>query len=238
MLISKLSKRKIKAEEAVKGAELREGIFNLIKSSSPDFQKEDVISLEEFNLFRRLYLTSLITKEDGEMDQLDKSVINAINTNTFLSENLQEETAELTLGARIADKIALYGGSWKFIFFFSLFLFIWVGINISGFLFTVYDPYPFILLNLILSCIAAIQAPIIMMSQNRVEQKDRKRAELDYKINLKAEMEIKLLSEKMDYLLMSQNKRLMEIQEVQADYLDDLLKEIQGLRKKRKWNIF
>lgn len=233
MLISKISKKKIKAEEAVRGSELREGIFNLIKSSIPDFQKEDVISLEELNLFRRLYLTSLITKENGELDQMDRVVINAVNSNTFLSENFQEDPAELTLGAKIADKIALYGGSWKFIFFFLLFLFIWVLINISGLLFTIYDPYPFILLNLILSCIAAIQAPIIMMSQNRVEQKDRERAELDYKINLKAEMEIKLLSDKMDHLIMSQNKRLMEIQEVQADYLDDLIKEIQVMRKKR-----
>ena len=87
-----------------------------------------------------------------------------------------------------------------------------------------YDPYPFILLNLILSCLAAIQAPIIMMSQNRQEQKDRGRAENDYKINLKAELEIKLLSEKIDHLIIHQNKKLLEIQEVQIDYLSDLMK--------------
>ena len=89
-----------------------------------------------------------------------------------------------------------------------------------------YDPYPFILLNLILSCIAAIQAPIIMMSQNRQEVKDRKRSEHDYKINLKAELEIKILSEKMDHLLVHQNKKLLEIQEIQADYLEDLIASI------------
>jgi uncharacterized membrane protein len=87
-----------------------------------------------------------------------------------------------------------------------------------------FDPFPFILLNLILSCLAAIQAPIIMMSQNRQEQKDRQRAEHDYKINLKAELEIKLLSEKIDHLLVHQNKKLLEIQEIQIDYLEDLLK--------------
>jgi uncharacterized membrane protein len=88
-----------------------------------------------------------------------------------------------------------------------------------------FDPYPFILLNLILSCLAAIQAPIIMMSQNRQEQKDRDRSEHDYKINLKAELEIKLLSEKIDHLLVHQNKKLLEIQELQTDYLEDLMKE-------------
>jgi uncharacterized membrane protein len=89
-----------------------------------------------------------------------------------------------------------------------------------------FDPFPFILLNLILSCLAAIQAPIIMMSQNRQEQKDRQRSEHDYKINLKAELEIKILGEKIDHLLVHQNKKLLEIQEVQIDYLEDVLKEI------------
>jgi uncharacterized membrane protein len=89
-----------------------------------------------------------------------------------------------------------------------------------------FDPYPFILLNLILSCIAAIQAPIIMMSQNRKEQKDRKRSEQDYKVNLKAELEIKLLSEKIDHMIVHQNKKLLEIQELQTDYLEDLMNKI------------
>ena len=89
-----------------------------------------------------------------------------------------------------------------------------------------FDPFPFILLNLILSCLAAIQAPIIMMSQNRQEQKDRQRSEHDYKINLKAELEIKLLSEKIDHLLVHQSRKLLEIQELQTDYLEDLMKKI------------
>ena len=97
-----------------------------------------------------------------------------------------------------------------------------------------FDPFPFILLNLILSCLAAIQAPIIMMSQNRQEQKDRQRSEHDYKINLKAELEIKLLSEKIDHLLAHQNKKLLEIQEIQTDYLEDLMKE---LKKNNKTTI-
>ena len=103
---------------------------------------------------------------------------------------------------------------------------VWMLINIFILASRPFDPYPFILLNLILSCLAAIQAPVIMMSQNRQEQKDRQRSEHDYKINLKAELEIQLLNEKMDHLLIHQNKKLLEIQEVQTDYLEDLMKEL------------
>jgi uncharacterized membrane protein len=106
-----------------------------------------------------------------------------------------------------------------------------MGINIWILVTKSFDPFPFILLNLILSCLAAIQAPIIMMSQNRKEQKDRLRGENDYKINLKAEIEIKLLSEKIDHMIVHQNKKLLEIQEIQTDYLEDLMNEI---KKKEK----
>jgi uncharacterized membrane protein len=107
-----------------------------------------------------------------------------------------------------------------------MFLFGWIILNAFVLGNQQYDPYPFILLNLILSCLAAIQAPIIMMSQNRQEQKDRERAEHDYKINLKAELEIKLLSEKVDHLIVQQNKKLLEIQELQLDYLNDVLNKL------------
>jgi uncharacterized membrane protein len=127
----------------------------------------------------------------------------------------------------MADKIAEFGGSWRFIIFFFSFLFTWIAINALVLNIKPYDPYPFILLNLILSCLAAIQAPIIMMSQNRQEQKDRLRSEHDYKIDLKAELEIKLLHEKMDHLLIKQNKKLFEIQQIQADFLEDILTRIE-----------
>ncbi|MCC7244642.1 MAG: DUF1003 domain-containing protein, partial [Saprospiraceae bacterium] len=91
-----------------------------------------------------------------------------------------------------------------------------------------FDPYPFILLNLVLSCLAAIQAPIIMMSQNRQEEKDRLRAENDFKINLKAELELRLLHEKMDHLLVHQHQRLLEIQELQVEYLQEIARSIQS----------
>lgn len=161
---------------------------------------------------------------------IDRNLMDAIKNNSILSENIQDEIeAELTFGQRLADQVAAFGGSWTFIVTFFTFILLWMSVNIWLLTTQPFDPFPFILLNLILSCLAAIQAPIIMMSQNRQEQKDRQRGEHDYKINLKAELEIKLLSEKIDHLLVHQNKNLLEIQEVQTDYLEDLMKE----RKKK-----
>lgn len=227
MNISHISKQEIKKEEEVKGLDIREGIFQLIKTNFPQFGKEDFISIAELNKYRRLYLTSLIIQEKGEVDEIDRDVMDAIKNNSILSENIQDELeSKLTFGQRLADKVAAFGGSWTFIITFFSFIVIWMAINVWVLATKPFDPFPFILLNLILSCLAAIQAPIIMMSQNRQEQKDRQRGEHDYKINLKAELEIKLLSEKIDHLLVHQNKKLLEIQELQTDYLEDLMNEI------------
>lgn len=227
MKVSHISKKYIRKGEGLKGQDIREGIFNLIKTEFPDFDKESLISISELNQYRRLYLTSLITPEKGEITAIDRGVMEAIKNNSILSENIQDEIeAELTFGQNLADKVAAFGGSWTFIITFFSFILIWMLINIWFLATRPFDPFPFILLNLILSCLAAIQAPIIMMSQNRQEQKDRQRGEHDYKINLKAELEIKLLSEKIDHLLVHQNRKLLEIQEVQTDYLEDLMKEL------------
>lgn len=227
MPISHVSNLEINNGEEVKGKDIREGIFNLIKSKFPDFNPNDFITIDELNQYRRLYLTSLITQEKGEIAVIDQDVMEAIKNNSILSENIQDEIeADLTIGQKIADRVATFGGSWTFIITFFSFILIWMMINIWLLTTKPFDPFPFILLNLILSCLAAIQAPIIMMSQNRQEQKDRQRGEHDYKINLKAELEIKLLSEKIDHLLAHQNKKLLEIQEVQTDYLEDLMKEL------------
>lgn len=227
MKTSHISKQEIHKGEDVIGQDIREGIFNLIKSDFPDFNQDNFITIEELNKYRRLYLTSLITQEKGEIAVIDRDVIDAIKNNSVLSENIQDEIeADLTFGQKLADSVAAFGGSWTFIITFFSFILIWMIINIWFLATQPFDPFPFILLNLILSCLAAIQAPIIMMSQNRQEQKDRQRGEHDYKINLKAELEIKLLSEKIDHLLVHQNKKLLEIQEIQTDYLEDLMKEI------------
>lgn len=227
MIRSSISQSILKQSESVRGEDIREGIFQLIQQDFPDFSLQSVISIEELNRYRRLYLTKLVEQERGELALIDKDVMKAIRENSILSENIQDEIeGQLSTGEKLADKIATFGGSWTFIITFFSFLMFWMLLNVFWLANKAFDPFPFILLNLILSCLAAIQAPIIMMSQNRQEQKDRQRAEHDYKINLKAELEIRLLNEKIDHLLVHQNIKLLEIQEVQIDYLEDLSKKI------------
>ncbi len=224
---SHISRKPINPGESVKGQEIRTGVFEMIRNEFPDFAPDSYISLDELNHYRRLYLTALIKDEKGQIAKIDSDVMNAIKNNSILSENIRDDAeSTLTIGQRMADKIATFGGSWAFIITFFSFIVVWIAINVWFITAKPFDPYPFILLNLILSCLAAIQAPIIMMSQNRQEQKDRQRSEHDYKINLKAELEIQLLNEKMDHLLVHQNKRLLEIQELQTDYLEDLMNEL------------
>lgn len=119
----------------------------------------------------------------------------------------EDEIDNRTFGQKVADKVAAFGGSWTFIISFFVFILLWIGVNVYFLTNTGFDPYPFILLNLILSCLASLQAPIIMMSQNRQEEKDRERAKKDYEINLKAENEIQLLQEKLDKLIELQEKK-------------------------------
>jgi uncharacterized membrane protein len=118
-----------------------------------------------------------------------------------LESAIEEEVDNRTYGERIADNVADFGGSWTFIISFFIFIIIWIGLNAFILLNRAFDPYPFILLNLILSCLASLQAPIIMMSQNRQEQKDRERAKKDFEINLKSEMEIRALNKKLDKII-------------------------------------
>ncbi len=229
MIRSFISKATLPKGEEILAADIRAGVFLLIKEHHPDLSPEHYISLQELNVYRRLYLKRLIDQEKGELEKIDEGVMIALRDNAILSEKIQDDVEpELTLGERMADKIASFGGSWTFIILFFSFLLLWMMTNAYLLVNKPFDPFPFILLNLILSCLAAIQAPIIMMSQNRKEAKDRVRSEHDYKIDLKAELEIKILSEKIDHLLIHQNRKLLEIQEVQIDYMEDLLKQIKN----------
>jgi uncharacterized membrane protein len=168
-------------------------------------------------------INNLLKEEQFHLEKLHKIVQTAIDDEVLLIHNLaNSETEHLDLGQKISDKVALFGGSWKFIISFFIVLSIWIVFNVFAIGIYKFDPYPFILMNLILSCIAALQAPIIMMSQNRQEEKDRKRSENDYLINLKAEMQIRSLNQKIDILLEEQIKTLFETQEKQFE----LLKEI------------
>jgi uncharacterized membrane protein len=222
--ICHLSKKHLPLSQLVLGVNIRRPIFNLILADHPDFRDDLFVASSLLNGYRNKYLEQMLEKEVGELTSLEKEVLDSIQENELVSTNVEEEIAEqLSLGERMADKIATFGGSWTFILSFFLFILLWMLVNVYLLASRSFDPFPFILLNLILSCLAAIQAPIIMMSQNRKETKDRQRSEYDYKVNLKAELEIRLLHEKIDHLIVHQNQRLLEIQQIQVDLMEDIL---------------
>ena len=164
----------------------------------------------------------------GELTELEKTVLTSVTNNSTLTDKIDgEEKQSLTLGQRIADKVASFGGSWTFIISFGVFIFLWISVNVYWLVNKGFDPYPFILLNLILSCVAALQAPVIMMSQNRQEDKDRERSKKDYMINLKSELEIRTLHEKIDHFIMDQQQELLELQKTQIEMMNDILKQIE-----------
>lgn len=171
----------------------------------------------------------LLSDQELYMCKLHEIVERSIEEQNLLMQNLDNPPIEsLTFGQRISDKVARFGGSWKFIIVFSAILFVWICFNVLAIKSLQFDPYPFILMNLVLSCIAALQAPIIMMSQNRQEEKDRERAKKDYMINLKSELEIRILHEKIDHLILHQQQELIEIQKLQVDMMNDILKKMEG----------
>ncbi|HRH94501.1 MAG TPA: DUF1003 domain-containing protein [Prosthecobacter sp.] len=204
---------------------LRPSISDTLRRRHPELTEESLLSLEAVNAARLEYVRNLLETQVGDLTKLDEEVVESLHKHEVLSERPLSETEEvqqLTFGQRVADKIADFGGSWTFIISFCVFLALWIVINAGVLLARPFDPYPFILLNLMLSFLASLQAPVIMMSQNRQEARDRQHAEGDYKVNLKAELEIRHLHEKMDYLLHQHTTRLMEVQQIQIDLLRDL----------------
>lgn len=222
---SALSGDEFPIHELVKSDLIRPSIKALIRKEHPELKETFHISMDEMNLYREKYLQGLMEEQLGELSNLDKTVLKSINDQTLLSDDSEEDHSGDTLGQRVADKVATFGGSWTFIISFMVFLLGWIALNAFWLVNKGFDPYPFILLNLILSCLAALQAPVIMMSQNRQEEKDRERSKQDYMINLKSELEIRLLHEKIDHLIIHQQKELLEMQQIQMDMMNELLKQ-------------
>jgi len=191
------------------------------------------MAVSELNEYRQKYLEHLFAREIGELTEMERMVLEKLKEHETLTDKLADgdDAAQFTFGQRIADKIASFGGSWTFIISFLLFILVWMALNIYWLRNRGFDPYPFILLNLILSCLAALQAPVIMMSQNRQEEKDRQRAKNDYMINLKSELEVRILHEKIDHLILHQQQDMMEIQQTQLEMLNEVniaLKRLAG----------
>jgi len=210
-------------KDVVPAALVREPIATMIHEEHPNWSESCSICHDDLSAYRTKYVQDLLESDKGELSELEKEVLENLKQHELISTNVNDEFKEdWTFGEKLADKIAAFGGSWSFLIAFTIFLVVWVTINSLVFLWKPADPYPFILLNLLLSCLAAVQAPIIMMSQNRQEAKDRLRAKYDYQVNLKAELEIRLIHEKLDHLMNKQWERLVQIQEIQLEQLSEI----------------
>ncbi|TJV03603.1 MAG: DUF1003 domain-containing protein [Mesorhizobium sp.] len=236
---SAISGRKFRKRDLVRIDTLRPSLADRIHADHPDLPKGARISREELGRYRMRYMEELLQQEHGEFSELDRQVVESIARQDTISENSEEEFEEhRSFADRVSDNMAAFGGSWWFLISFGSVLLIWIGINLVAGMSSAFDPYPFILLNLLLSCIAAIQAPIIMMSQKRQETKDRLRSFNDYRVNLKAELEVRHLHEKLDYLISRQWTRLAEMQQMQLDAMHELTgakkakRAVRGVRRR------
>jgi uncharacterized membrane protein len=226
MFKSAISNIEFSEKERVLGNTIRTSILRLIQEDYPKFEVHESISISELNIYREKYISKYLQTEIRTLSKLEKDVIKSLGEDTSFVAKIEDEVDTRNYGQIIADKVASFGGSWTFIISFFVFITIWIISNVIVFTNKEFDPYPFILLNLILSCIAALQAPVIMMSQNRQEEKDRERAKKDYMINLKSELEIRMLDDKIDHLVMHQQQELIEIQKVQIEMMNDILNRI------------
>ncbi|PXY40727.1 hypothetical protein DMB65_10855 [Flavobacterium cheongpyeongense] len=223
---SAVSNLSFPVKEKVSGKSIHDPILGLIIKDHPSFCDTDFIAIQELNTYRQKYISNYLSTEIGALSDLEKSVIESLKEDKSIVNTIEDEDELRSFGQKIADRVAGFGGSWTFIISFLFFIIVWIASNVYVLMNKGFDPYPFILLNLILSCIAALQAPVIMMSQNRQEEKDRTRAKKDYMINLKSELEIRMIHDKIDHLIMHQQQELIEIQKVQIEMMNDILNQI------------
>ena len=208
---------------AIHGQMVHGGVLDLIRRRHPEWVPRSLLCTDCVRRFGADYVQEALEKHQGELTALEEEVVRSLREHELVARdvNVQFEKV-LTFGEKLSDRIAAIGGSWRFIIGFGFVLAGWIALNSIALSARRFDPYPYILLNLVLSCLAAIQAPVIMMSQNRREAKDRLRAEQDFRVNLKAELEIRHLHTKLDQLLSRHWKRLLEIQQIQTEILEDL----------------
>lgn len=210
------------AKEPIDFGEVRAPMAAGLLAEHPKLATGDMICKRHLTAQRTRYVQQMLERERGELSDLERQVVESLAHEETVARDIETTwTGQRTFGERIADIVAAFGGSWNFIIAFFIVLAIWMAFNAIAAK-QAFDPYPFILLNLVLSCLAAIQAPIIMMSQNRQEVKDRMRSQNDYRVNLKAELEIRHLHEKIDHIINQQWERLAEIQQIQMEIMADL----------------
>lgn len=229
--VSDLSGKEFPVNEKISSGTIRPSILSIMQGDKPGFA--GACSLTELNHYRQKYIQGYLLREVGELTELEDTVLNSLKSRDSLVNKIEEPEDIPSGSQRLADKVASFGGSWAFIITFGVFIFVWMIVNSLYFFLKPFDPYPFILLNLILSTLAALQAPVIMMSQNRQEEKDRDRARKDYMINLKSELEIRLLHEKIDHLIIHQQHELLEIQKVQIEMMNDIMTRMPSVQNNK-----
>lgn len=220
-----ISGRALREKQAVPCHVLSPSLLQFLRKKHPNIRDEDFLDRNLLPSIKADYVEDALSEEIGEITHLERDVIESLREHEIVSSSPVEQEDRRTTGERLADRLAEFGGSWGFILGFASFLLLWTVVNTVIWTVRPPDPYPFIFLNLVLSCLAAIQAPVILMSQNRQAARDRHRAEEDYKINLKAELEIRHLHEKIDHLLHHHSQRLLEIQHIQTDMLRQLVQK-------------
>lgn len=217
-------------KEVLPGSAVRQTVIDTAKKMLEKFNGEGHVCFDCLRSLRTMHIEQLLVKERGDLSKLEREVVDSIKQHEIYNKNMNKKfERDMTLGERLADKMAHFGGSWTFILSFAMILIVWMAIN-SFALVNTFDPFPFILLNLVLSCLAAIQAPVIMMSQNRQAAKDRLISDYEYSVNLKAELEIRQLHSKLDQFTKNQWERHLELQQMQLELSEELL---EALRRKK-----
>ena len=222
-LVCTVCGREVDATDATPGDLVRPAIAEAIRRDHPDWTPSGSVCLDDLNHYRTMQVQEMMLADRGELSTLEEEVLRSLHEQEVVSQDVNRAfDLQTSVGDPVTDGVAAFGGSWRFILLFGAVLSVWIAINTGIALTRPFDPFPFILLNLILSCLAAVQAPVIMMSQNRQETRDRLRSEHEYRVNLKAELEIRLLSTRFDHLLSRQWQRLLEIQQIQTDLMEEI----------------
>jgi len=229
-ILCDVCKRPKKKSELYPLEMVHEPVMKIIQNEHPDLSRMGYICSEDLNKYRIEFIKKVLEEEKGELSELEEEVVKSMKEQETISTDVNAVYEQrVKFADKLSDRLAVYAGSWKFIIGFITVLMVWIIINSVLIVLKAFDPYPFILLNLVLSCLAAIQAPIILMSQNRQDAKDRLRSDYEYRVNLKAELEIRHLHQKLDHFLKREWQTLLEIQQIQVELMKELS---EGKRKK------
>lgn len=207
-----------------------------IRHDFPQAKNQDFICSHHLLKYRLNTMNRMITQSQRLNRKANQKLTRIMNREEYEIEDVgQKLDNSLTFGEKIADGVAKFGGSWPFILCFISIMVVWIVIN--SLKITTFDPFPFILLNLFLSMISAIQAPLIMMSQNRAAEYDRLEAKNDYNVTLKSEEEIRSLHSKLDRIIQNEHPNLLEIQKIETQMLGEIQEQLLILRELQQDNL-